>query len=53
MKQDWYHDLSEQESSDEVHRLADGRPPPRRAAPRRRTGAQTRVHDGDLEQLFT
>ena len=47
--QDWYHDLSEQENSDKVHRLVDGRPPPRRAAPpRRRTGAQ-----GGLEQLFT
>ena len=51
--QDWYHDFSEQENCDEIHRLVDGRPPPRRAAPRRRTVAQTLFHVGDLEQSFT
>ena len=48
--QDWYHDLSEQESSDEIHRIGDGRP--RRAAPKRRMIAQARVPVEELEQLF-
>ena len=32
--QDWCHDVSEHESSDENHQTADGRPRPRRAAPK-------------------
>ena len=37
------HDLSEQESSDEIHRMVDGAPGPRRAVPKRRLVAQARV----------
>ena len=36
--QEWYHDLCEQESSDEIHQMVDDRPRPaaqRLAAPRR------------------
>ena len=46
--QAWYHDLSEQESSDETQRRVDGRP--KRAAPKRRMIAQARVPAGELEQ---
>ena len=49
--QDWYHDLSEQESSDEIHGLVDGRP--RHAAPKRCMIAQARVPVGELEEWFT
>ena len=34
--QEWYHDVSERESSDEIHQAVNGRPRPRRAAPKRR-----------------
>ena len=40
--QDWYHDLSDQQSSDEIHQMVDGRPMPS-PAPRSRPAAQARV----------
>ena len=43
--QDWYHDLSEPESSDETHRIVDDRP--RRAAPKRAV-TQARAGVGEL-----
>ena len=49
--QDWWHDLSEQESSDEIHRIVDGRA--RRAAPKRRMVAQAKVPIGEPERMFT
>ena len=49
--QDWYRDLSEQESSDETHRMVDSRS--RRVAPKRRMVAQARVPIGELERWFT
>ena len=53
--QDWYHDLSEQDSSDENHQIFDGRPRPRCAAPKRRLVVQPtgpRVPLGELEPWF-
>ena len=50
--QDWYHCLSEHESSDENHQTADGRPKPRRAAPKRLLVARARVLLRELEPWF-
>ena len=50
--QDWNHDLSEDESSDENHQTADGRPRPRRVVPKRRLVAQARVPLRELEPWF-
>ena len=45
--QDWYHDLSEQESSDEIHQVVEGRP---RATTPRCMVMQARVPLGELDQ---
>ena len=50
--QDWYHDLSDQQSSDEIHQMTDGRPMPRPQASRRRPAAQARVPLRDFEALL-
>ena len=44
--QDGYHDLSDQESSEEIHRMVDGRP--RRAAPKSRTIARINLREVSL-----
>ena len=49
--QGWFHDLSEQKSSDEIHAMLDGAPRPRRAAPKRRV-VRARVPLGELEPWF-
>ena len=48
--QDGYHDSSDQESSNEIHRAVGDRP--RHAAPRHRMTAQARVPVGELEPQF-
>ena len=45
--QNWYHDLSDQESDDEVDQMVEGRPRP--AVPRRMV-MQARVPLGELDQ---
>ena len=47
--QEWYHDVSERESSDEIHQAIDRRPRPRRAVPKRRPVMQARVLLRELE----